>query len=178
MNLNLLFDNNLTYYGIFIGCGLILGCSVYYLITSNYTAIPSKNIEALTNEDIEAIVNENAVTIIKNENMDAITDSDSDTDVESDHQTIFGEESDSDESESDVDIADLDLFYMPNVDLEVCSIQELKIFEISSIFYKEIAEHNVTDEELTDLIYYLPEADLFTNKVNKFILHIINNIDM
>ena len=109
MNYNLLFDNNLTSYGILISCGLILGCSLYYLIGSNYITIPSKNVEAFTNEEMEAIINENAVTVINNENIDAIIDSDFDTDVESDHDTIFDYASSSDdESISDDDIADLD----------------------------------------------------------------------
>ena len=123
MNNNFLYDNNLTDYGIIICCGLILGCSIYYLIRSNNIAIPSENIEALTNE---AIVNENAVTIINNENIDAIIDSDSDTDIESDYQSTSDNE-----SILDFDFTDLDLFFMPNVDFDVCSIQELKLFEIS-----------------------------------------------
>jgi hypothetical protein len=53
-------DNNLFDYGILIGCGLILGCSVYYLIRSNNIAnLPNlpNNTEALTNPDIETISN-------------------------------------------------------------------------------------------------------------------------
>jgi hypothetical protein len=124
MNYNLLIDNNLNLYGILISSGFILGCSIYYLIKSNYTAIPSQNIETITNEDIEAIINENVVTIITNENIEAIIDSDSDTDYASDYQSTF----DSDSS-SEIDLTDLNLFFMPNVDLNVCSIQELKVFE-------------------------------------------------
>src|SRR5712664_3224439 len=161
---NFLLNNNLTDYSILIGCGLILGCSLFYLIKSNYTAIPSTNIEALTNAEIEAIINENAVTIINNENIDAIIDSDSDTDVASDYQSTSDNE-----SISDVDLTDLDLFFMPDVDLNVCSIQELKFFEISSIFHREIAEKMVTDEELMDLICYMAESDLTTNWINDFI---------
>lgn len=169
MNYNLLFDNNLTEYGIFIGCGLILGCTLIYLIKSNYTAIPSKNIEALTNEEIEAIINENAVTIGNNENIDAFIDTDSETDVESDYQSISDNE-----SILDFDITDLDLFFMPNVDFNICSIQELKFFEISSLFYREIAEKAVTDEELMDLICYFSDAELLTNSINDFILLVIS----
>jgi hypothetical protein len=177
MNYNLLFDNNLTSYGILISCGLILGCSLYYLIGSNYITIPSKNVEAFTNEEIEAIINENAVTVINNENIDAIIDSDFDTDVESDHDTIYDYASSSDdESISDDDIADLDLFFMPNVDFDVCSIQELKFFEISSIYYKEIAEKSVTDEELTQLIGVFTDKQLATNWINDFIVNIISQL--
>jgi|HubBroStandDraft_3_1064219.scaffolds.fasta_scaffold00879_7 hypothetical protein len=174
MNSNLLFDNTLTYYGILIGCGVILGCSfsLYQLIRSNYTAIPSENIEGLTNEEIEAIVNENAVTKINNENIDSIIDSDSESEYNTDVDFDYQSTSDT-ESTSDDDIADLDLFYMPNVDFNVCSIQELKFFEITSIYAKQIAANNVTDEEVMQLICYLSEEELMTNKVNDFILHII-----
>jgi hypothetical protein len=169
MNYNLLFDNNLTDYGILIGCGLILGCSLFYLIRSNY--IPSKNIEALTNEEIEAIVNENAVTIRTNENIDAIIDSDSDTEVASDYQSTSDNE-----SILDVDFTDLDLFFMPNVDFDVCSIQELKFFEISSIYYREIAEKLVTDEQLKEIIGAFTDIELATNSINDLILLIISYI--
>jgi hypothetical protein len=86
INYNLLFNNGLTDYGIFIGSCLILGCSLSYYLVSNYTTISSTNLESLTNleplinEDIEAIINENAVNIIANENIEALIDSDSDSD--------------------------------------------------------------------------------------------------
>jgi hypothetical protein len=169
MNYNLLFDNNLTDYGILIGCGLILGCSLIYLIRSNY--IPYRNIEALTNEEIEAIVNENAVTIITNENIDAIIDSDSDTEVASDYQSTSDNE-----SILDFDFTDLDLFFMPNVDFDVCSIQELKFFEISSIYYREIAEKLVTDEQLKEIIGAFTDIELATNSINDLILLVISYI--
>jgi hypothetical protein len=176
-NPNLIMDNNLFYGGILIGCGVLLGLSLYYLIKSNYTAIPNKNTEAFTNEEIEAILNEHRdITAVSNENIDAyLTESDFETDIETDHDTIFGEESSSDdESTLGEDFTDLDLFFMPNVDLEVCTIQELKFFEISSIYYREIAEKEVTDEELMELMNYLTEAELMTNKINQFILDVIS----
>nr|YP_010852400.1 hypothetical protein QQQ02_mgp03 [Lactarius subindigo]WGL35952.1 hypothetical protein [Lactarius subindigo] len=146
----------------------MLGCSLFYLIRNNYTAISSKNIEALTNEEIEAIVNENAVTIINNENIDAIIDSDSDydTDVASDYQSTS-------DDESIIDLNDLDLFFMPDVDFNICSIQELKFFEISSIYSREIAAKAVSDEQLMDLICSFPERELLTNTINELILLII-----
>jgi hypothetical protein len=171
MNINLLFDNNLTDYGILIGCGLIIGCSLLYLFKNNYTAIPSKNIEALTNEEMEALVNENAVTIINNENIDAIIDSDSDTDVTPDYQTTSDNQ-----SILDLDLTDLDLFFMPDVDFDVCSIQELKFFEISSIYQREIAENLITDEELMELISGFSDNELATNSINELILLIISHM--
>jgi hypothetical protein len=172
MNIKLLFDNNLTDYGILIGCGIILGCSLFYLIRNNQTIFNSNNVEALTNEEIEGIVNENAVTIINNENIDAIidSDSDSDTDVESYYQSTSD-----DESILDVNFNELDLFFMPDVDFDVCSLQELKIFEISSMFSKEIEAKGITDEQLTDLIYSFTDIELLTNSINDLILLIITH---
>lgn len=186
-NLNLLVDNDLIYYGLIISCGLLLSCSIYYLIKSNYNAIPTNQIEAWTEveieawteEEIEAVINENVVTTINSDNIDAINDYasefDSDTDIASDYQSTFDSDSDSD-TESILDIADLDLFFMPNVDFDVCSIYELKYFEISSIFYKEIAEKAVTVEELTQLIWFFTEKQLLTNGINDLILKILTEL--
>jgi hypothetical protein len=185
---NLLIDNNLSDYGILIGCALILGTSVFYFIRGNNivnltnnnaipsnnnaipsdnTSIPSNNTEALTNQEIEAI----------NSNLeDLLTDSDFDT--ESDHANI----SDNDT----VSIADLDeilkdqdliLFFwpyfesqfrnvefiMPDVDFNVCPIQELKLFEFCSLFEKEMVEHSISEEEMMELICFFSERDLATN---------------
>src|SRR6266566_4585822 len=129
---NLLLDNNLDFYYILIGSGLILGCSLYYLFIRNNTQIPIKNMEPFTNENIENF----------------ITESDFDTDIESDHETSF----DSQSILSEVDIEDLDLFFFPNVDLEVCDISELKFFEINSIYSEEIAANGITEEELRGII--------------------------
>jgi hypothetical protein len=82
-NNNLFMDNELTLYTILIGSGLILGCTLYYLISSHYTSIPSKNIEAITNENREVISDEEIEAIINEENS-TITDSDTETDIESD----------------------------------------------------------------------------------------------
>jgi DNA-directed RNA polymerase subunit F len=150
MENNLLHDNNLNLYVILIASGLILGCSLYYIIKNNYTAYPSKNMEPVTNEEIEAILNENEnITTISNENIDKfLTDSDLETDIESDPDTSF----DSQSILSDIDITDLDLFFMPNVDLEVCDISELKFFEISSIYSKEIEANGITEDQLRRII--------------------------
>jgi len=147
---NLLLDNNLDFYYILIGSGLILGCSLYYLFIRNNTQIPIKNMEPFTNEEIETIMNENENMVpFTNGNIDNfITDSDFDTDIESDHETSF----DSQSILSEVDIEDLDLFFFPNVDLEVCDISELKFFEINSIYSEEIAANGITEEELRGII--------------------------
>lgn len=176
----LLMNNNSSDYAIFIGCGIIFSCTLYYIIKSNYIAIPSKNMEAITNQEIEAIVNENAITKINNKNKDAIIDNDSDTDGDS--QSTFDNESllesatssDFDEIASDPDIFYLPLrivkkinnseeFIMPDVDFNICPIEELKLFELSSLFSRELAEHAVTAEELMELICLFNQTDLATN---------------
>ena len=181
INYNLLTEDQLTDVNILIACGLILGCTLIYLISSHYATIPipTKNVEAFTTEEIDAIVNENSVTIANDDNLQyaIIEDSDFDTDVTSDYQSPSDNESTSDDdSILGVDTTDLDLFYMPDVDFNVCSIQELKLFEINSIFYREIAANSVTDEELTQLIYWFSDQQLATNWVNDFILHIITTM--
>jgi len=165
MNNILSLDNNLTYYGI-IGCGFILGCTLYYLIKSNNTPIPSKNIEAFTYEEIEAIKNEygTPVTTISIEDIEAIIDSESDTDTASDYQSTTDTE-----STLDIDIGELDLYFMPNVDFDVCSIQELKHFELSSIFAQELIEHDINSDELMELICMFTKEQLMTNSINDFI---------
>jgi hypothetical protein len=152
MNLDLLFDNNFTYYGTLIGFGVILGFSYYYLISSNTIAIPINNIEALTNQEIENIVNENAATITNKEHIDSIiyTDSDSETEVQSDNQSLFA--SDSDSSSAFENILNPDIFFMPDVDFNICPLNELKFFEFSALYAREIVEHNISDEEIMEFI--------------------------
>jgi hypothetical protein len=65
---------------------------------------------------------------------------------------------------------------MPNVDLNVCSIQELKVYEWTSIFAKELEENFVTEEELMDAVWIIPEELLFTNEINDLILQAILDI--
>jgi hypothetical protein len=180
---------------IVIGTGLIISYTLYYLIRSNNTAIPTKNMEvltnqeiptknmeALTNQDIGATVNENAVTEINNKNKDAITDNDSETDTDVDTQSTsdnesFLESATSSDSEVDLDLAFLPpaankiiteaekagKFIMPDVDLNVCPIEELKLFEFKSLYSKELSEHSVSDEDLMELISIFSKKDFATN---------------
>jgi hypothetical protein len=179
----LLLNNNFSEYGTFIGCGLILGYSVYFLLNRNNTAnLPNKT-EAFTNQEIEAILNENAaenaVAVINDENIDAIIDIDSEIDFSSDTQSTFYNDSlfDSDSS-SDFNVLDdpeiiflpyvkslysSEPFIMPDVDFDVCPIEELKLFEISSLFSKEMAEHSFSEQDLIELLAIFPKEDLATN---------------
>jgi hypothetical protein len=178
MTNTLLSNNTLSDYNILIGCGVILGCSLFYLIRSNYIANLPTNTEALTNEELEAIVNENAVTKINNENIDAIIDNDSDTDVDS--QSISDLDSFIDRASlSDFDpiVLDPDLyvlpfvesiysskkFIMPDVDFNVCPIEELKLFEFCSLYSREMVEHSVSKEDLMGIISLFKIEELATN---------------
>jgi len=52
---------------------------------------------------------------------------------------------------------------------DVCSIQELKHFELSSIFAQELIEHDINSDELMELICMFTKEQLMTNSINDFI---------
>jgi hypothetical protein len=155
MNLNLFFDTNIDIYNIllcssfFISSGLILSCSIYYLIKNNYIAIPSNNVEVFRQEEIDAIINENPVTVINSDNIDVLTDSDLETEISYYYQRSFHSDNTSDFSNI---LNDHDLFFMPNVDFDVCPIEELKFFEFNSLYAREIIEHSISDEEIMEFL--------------------------
>jgi hypothetical protein len=155
--ITLLLNNN-SEYGTLIGCGLILGYSVYYLIKRNYTANLPTNTEPLTNQEIEAIINENTETVSNADIEDYITDSDFSTDVSSAYDSGF--ETDTD---STVDLDFNEIFFMPNVDLNVCPIEELKLFEFTYLYAREIEENDLDDEEILDFLSMFTEDQLLTN---------------
>jgi hypothetical protein len=41
---------------------------------------------------------------------------------------------------------------MPNVDFDVCPIEELKLFEFTSLFYREMAEHHISEADVMEFI--------------------------
>ncbi len=174
MNNSLFYNNDLNIYYICICSGFIFSCSLYYWIRSNSIAIPTTNMEVFTHEEIEAIMNENAVTVINNENIDAITDSDTDTytDIASEYQSTFGIGSDT-TSDTESILNDPDLFFMPNVDLDVCPIEELKFFEFNSLYAREIIEHSISDEEIMEFISWFSKEELLTNWINDLFLWVI-----
>jgi len=182
MNNNLLMDQYIFDCGFLIGCGLILGCSLYYLIRSNKLANLPNNTEALTNQEIEAINNEN---MINNSNIeDLFTDSDFETDVASDYYNGYDSASTTDFDEI-LQTQDLFVlppfeskfkdveFIMPDVDLNVCSLQELKLYEFCSLFPEEMAEHSISEEEMKELISLFKDDELATNWINDLFLAII-----
>lgn len=52
---------------------------------------------------------------------------------------------------------------MPDVDFNVCPIEELKLFELVSLYSRELSEHAVSTEDLMELICLFSKADLATN---------------
>jgi hypothetical protein len=164
MNYNLLTDNDLNFYYILIASGIILSCSLYYLLKKNNTENLNRNTETINNEDM---------TTISNEILDAITDSDFESDMASDYQTPFDSQ-----STIDIDPTELDLFFMPNVDIDQFSIHELKHFEICSLYSEEMEAYHITDEELENIIGIFSVEDLCTNDINDSILLIITNLNL
>jgi hypothetical protein len=164
MNYNLLTDNDLNFYYILIASGIILSCSLYYLLKKNNTENLNRNTETINNEDM---------TTISNEILDAITDSDFESDMASDYQTPFDSQ-----STIDIDPTELDLFFMPNVDIDQFSIHELKHFEICSLYSEEMEAYHITDEELENIIGIFSVEDLCTNDINDSILLIITHLHL
>jgi hypothetical protein len=146
----ILSDNNLSEYKIFISCGFILGYSIYYLIKkNNYFQPPTHNLEPFTYEEMETIFNENMVPVTKANVEDLISDNDSTSDSDFDYESSFDSDSTSD---TESILNDPDLFFMPNVDFDVCPIEELKLFEFSSLYSREIEEHSISEEEIMEFI--------------------------
>jgi hypothetical protein len=164
MNYNLLTDNDLNFYYILIASGIILSCSLYYLLKKNNTENLNKNTETINNEDMIGI---------SNDILDAITDSDFESDMASDYQTPFDSQ-----STIDIDPTELDLFFMPNVDIDQFSIHELKHFEICSLYSEEMEAYHITDEELENIIGIFSVEDLCTNDINDSILLIITHLHL
>lgn len=157
-------NNDMDVYCLIVGCGVFLTLSVYYLIIKEYTSVPVTNMEPITHEEMETIFDEDRnITSVSNANIDEfITDSDfdTDTDVESDYQMSSDNDSD---TESEHILDDPDLFFMPNVDFDICPIEELKFFEFNSLYQREIMEHGISDEEIMEFISWYSKEDLATN---------------
>jgi hypothetical protein len=54
-------------------------------------------------------------------------------------------------------------FIMPDVDLNVCPLDELKLFEFQALYSKEMAEHSVSEDEMLELIREFSDRDLASN---------------
>jgi hypothetical protein len=188
--LHLISNENLSREEAILICfGLFISYSIFFWIKISCFDTPIKHltnedmeaIEALMNEDmehfidedIEAIMNENIVSVSNANIEDFITDSDSSTELETDYQSTFDSESSSD---TESILNDPNLYFMPNVDFDVCPIEELKFFEFSSLYAREIAEHYITDEDIREFISWWSKEELATNWINEFFVMTISLI--
>nr|QGP74788.1 hypothetical protein [Russula griseocarnosa] len=182
MTNELILDQNINISLIIIGSLLIIGCSIYYIVKNNNTAIPTNNTEAFTFEEIEASFEDDRyrnLTTVSNENTEEnldqyFMDSDSDTDTVSDYENPFDSENELDSSDIESILNDPDIFMMPNVDFDVCPIEELKFFEFNSLYAKEISENGVTEEDILDFIYSYSKEELATNWINDLFIKAVN----
>lgn len=179
MNFHLIFENKISDYGLLIGSILILGCSAYYLYKNNYTAnvnIPN-NTEALNNENIQNI-----------QNTHAIIDSDSESSTETLNTSNYNdwESACSSDFHGILDnvwiMPPFESQYLskeaplPDLDFNICSLYELKLFEFMSLYPNKIAENSLSEEELLEIIKLLNETDLKALWANDAIIGIINHL--
>lgn len=158
---NLINDN--SFYCIIICSGIFISGSLLYFVRTNYFAIPTQNVEELRQEDTDAIMNANAENEINNENIYAEYDSDTDTDISSYYQDSIHSENSTDFENI---LEDHDLFFMPNVDFNVCPIEELKLFEFKSLYARELIDHSISDDEIMEFLSWYSQEDLATNWIN------------
>jgi hypothetical protein len=170
--LNLLPNNNFTDSNILIGCGIFVGCSLYYLIRSNNTItnenkvqIPNTNIEDVLINNNSETENENRLQISNANIEDVLIDSDSDTETDydgiSDYESFSASDLDEILNEPDFFIFRAPYvenrfrgvdFTLPDLDFNICPIEELKLYEICSLYSKEMVEHGVSEAEMMELI--------------------------
>jgi|ERR1700684_113235 hypothetical protein len=101
---------------------------------------------------MEEAFNEYMADASNNANLEElISDNDSTSTSDFDYESSYHSDSDSTtDTESILD--DPDLFFMPNVDFDVCPIEELKLFEFNSLYAREIQEHSISEEEIIEFI--------------------------
>lgn len=195
LNFNLIIDNNLTDYGFSITWSLILGWSIFFFSTRNTITdnefIAGNNVQTIINNEViagnnvqttidnENLAGDNVPTIIDNENIasDSVPTIINNENIASGSvPTIINNDPETNVMDDLFNkTKDVDPFIMPDVDLNVCSIQELKHYEISSIFQKELAEKCINDQQLTEIISNFTQEQLLTNAVNDAILVLITS---
>ena len=142
----------------------------------NNNNMPDQNVQAITNGHMQAIANENTTNVLNIIFIDetvndfevdsgygsgnsSINGSDNSSINESDNSSVHGSDNSSING-SDTDsnyqvefiINDPSRFIMPDVDFNVCSIHECREFEFKSLYAKELEEHNISDEQLTEIV--------------------------
>ena len=202
-NLLTVFDFEITspYYFTLIRLGIIL-CWIFYnffrknnikilskyikLLKNKITMKKNKNIEPFTDEEIGEILKQQSVIVAASnlEMIKAISDSDSEisdseisisssseSEIESDYDSMW-------DSDSSIDTESIlnhpNLSFLPNIDTTVCSILELKFFEIKSLYAEELIIHSVSDEEIIELLLEFTEEELASDWYNTLFIELIS----
>lgn len=134
----------------------------------NNNNMPDQNVQAITNGHMQTIANENTTNVLNIIFIDetvndfevdsgygsgnsSINGSDNSSINESDNSNVNGSDTDSNYQVEFI-INDPSRFIMPDVDFNVCSIHECREFEFKSLYAKELEEHNISDEQLTEIV--------------------------
>jgi hypothetical protein len=107
--------------------------------------------EPFTYEEMEEIFNENMVNSSNQNVEELISDNDSTSTSDFDYESSFHSDSDS-TTDTESILNDPDLFFMPNVDFDVCPIEELKLFEFNSLYAREIEAYHISEDEIIEFI--------------------------
>ena len=166
----------------------------------NVQAITNGHMQAIANENttnvlniifIDETVNDFEVDSGYGSGNSSINGSDNSSINESDNSSVHGSDNSSingsDNSNvngSDTDsnyqvefiINDPSRFIMPDVDFNVCSIHECREFEFKSLYAKELEEHNISDEQLTEIVSWFTAEQLATNMVNDVFIDVITRL--
>ena len=146
--------------------------------------MPDQNVQAITNGHMQAIANENTTNVLNIIFIDeTVNDFEVDSGYGSGNSSINGSDN-SNVNGSDTDsnyqvefiINDPSRFIMPDVDFNVCSIHECREFEFKSLYAKELEEHNISDEQLTEIVSWFTAEQLATNMVNDVFIDVITRL--
>jgi len=154
--------------------------------------MPDQNVQAITNGHMQTIANENTTNVLNIIFIDetvndfevdsgygsgnsSINGSDNSSINESDNSNVNGSDTDSNYQVEFI-INDPSRFIMPDVDFNVCSIHECREFEFKSLYAKELEEHNISDEQLTEIVSWFTAEQLATNMVNDVFIDVITRL--
>jgi hypothetical protein len=63
---------------------------------------------------------------------------------------------------------------MPNVDLDICPIEELKLYEWTYRYSRELEEHSISEEDIMEFLSWFSKEELATNWIDELFLFIIS----
>lgn len=162
--------------------------NVQAITNGQMEAIADQNVQAIPNGQMEATANENALNVL---NIIFIDETNNDFEEDSgygtgnssvngsDNSSVNGSDNGSDNSSNyqvEFVINDPTPFVMPDVDLNVCPIHELRVFEFQSLYARQLEEHSISEEQLTEIVSWFTEEQLATNMVNEVFLDVISRL--